>query len=233
MQRDSVATAMPPSRVWPTRSSTCGEELSVREEWRSGEDRVPVKVFGMRRAGTSWPFGRFAHGKPSVLLDAHWAAAGPQFLKVAEQLDPLPGVQSDLPDATALSGCCSGRDGIESRWPSSTVPSFERIGGIIHPHTSVCAAHRCRKPQHRASECERLSPDADPIELYSVILDVDDEFRRHPAPTEPPKPSCTILACRSRAGRTDLLPIGSPGIPEPAIGRQKWSASGRWRRQRV
>lgn len=77
-------------------------ELARLEEWWVAPERMPVNLYGRRRAGKSWLFRRVAHGKPAVLLVAHKVAPGAQLTTFAERLEPLLGVTPALPDVPTL-----------------------------------------------------------------------------------------------------------------------------------
>lgn len=78
-------------------------ELDRLEAWWTGDERMPVNLYGRRRVGKSWLFRRFAHGRPAVLLVAERLAEGAQLTRFAEQLTPLlNGVAPDLPDVATL-----------------------------------------------------------------------------------------------------------------------------------
>lgn len=77
-------------------------ELARLEEWWASAERMPLNLYGRRRAGKSWLLRRFAHDKPAVLLVAHKVTAGAQLDSFAERLEPLLGVAPALPDVPSL-----------------------------------------------------------------------------------------------------------------------------------
>ncbi len=78
------------------------DELGVLDRWWNSAERMPVNLYGRRRAGKSWLFRRFAHGKPAVLLVARRVAPGTLLDDFAERLEPLLGVRPALPDLATL-----------------------------------------------------------------------------------------------------------------------------------
>lgn len=77
-------------------------ELDRLGEWWASAERMPLNLYGRRRAGKSWLLRRFAHDKPAVLLVAHKVTAGAQLDAFAERLEPLLGVAPALPDVPSL-----------------------------------------------------------------------------------------------------------------------------------
>jgi AAA+ ATPase superfamily predicted ATPase len=77
-------------------------ELERLNAWWDSAERRPVALIGRRRAGKSWLFRRFAHGKPAVLLVAEQLPPGVQLTRFAEVLEPVLGVRPDLPDIGSL-----------------------------------------------------------------------------------------------------------------------------------
>lgn len=73
-----------------------GAELSRLEDWWASDERAPVCLYGRRRAGKSWLFRRFAHGKPAVVLVARSTAPGVQLDDFADRLEPVLGVRPAL-----------------------------------------------------------------------------------------------------------------------------------------
>lgn len=71
-------------------------ELSRLESWWQSGERLPVCLYGRRRAGKSWLFRRFAHGKPAVVLVARGTAPGVQLDDFADRLEPVLGVRPAL-----------------------------------------------------------------------------------------------------------------------------------------
>jgi uncharacterized protein len=77
-------------------------ELTRLEEWWESPELMPINLYGRRRAGKSWLFRRFAHGKPAVILVARRTATGVQLSTFAEQLASVLGVEPALSDLAAL-----------------------------------------------------------------------------------------------------------------------------------
>jgi len=77
-------------------------ELGRLEEWWTSAERMPLNLYGRRRAGKSWLLRRFAHDKSAVLLVAHKVTPGAQLDSFAERLEPLLGVAPALPDVPSL-----------------------------------------------------------------------------------------------------------------------------------
>lgn len=78
------------------------EELAQLEGWWAGSERMPINLYGRRRAGKSWLFRRLAHGKPAVLLIAARSTQGAQLKAFAERLEPIVGVVPDIADLAGL-----------------------------------------------------------------------------------------------------------------------------------
>jgi len=90
--------------VWPSVAEFVDREaeLARLEEWWTSPERMPLNLYGRRRAGKSWLLRRFAHDKPAVLLVAHRLTPGAQLDSFAERLEPLLGVAPALPDVPSL-----------------------------------------------------------------------------------------------------------------------------------
>ena len=78
------------------------DELARLETWWASPERMPINLYGRRRAGKSWLFRRFAHGKPAVILVSERLAQGTQLSRFADQLEPWLGLRPDIPDVAAL-----------------------------------------------------------------------------------------------------------------------------------
>ncbi len=78
------------------------DELDLLGRWWNSAERMPVNLYGRRRAGKSWLFRRFAHNKPAVLLVARRSAPGALLDDFAERLEPLLGIRPALPDLATL-----------------------------------------------------------------------------------------------------------------------------------
>ena len=83
---------------WPTAGQFLDRdaELSRLEDWWASDERAPVCLYGRRRAGKSWLFRRFAHGKPAVVLVARSTAPGVQLDDFAGRLESVLGVRPAL-----------------------------------------------------------------------------------------------------------------------------------------
>lgn len=77
-------------------------ELARLEDWWESPELMPINLYGRRRAGKSWLFRRFAHGKPALILVARRTAPGVQLSTFAQQLEPVLGVEPALPDLASL-----------------------------------------------------------------------------------------------------------------------------------
>lgn len=87
-------------------------ERAALEEWWSQDDDHPVMVvYGRRRAGKSWLFRRFAHGKDAIILVCDRRSEGAQIGKFAETLEPILKFRPALRSMTDLYRVVYGLDG--------------------------------------------------------------------------------------------------------------------------
>src|SRR5579859_1351382 len=87
-------------------------ELAALEEWWMHDDDHPVMVvYGRRRAGKSWLFRRFAHGKDAIILVCDRRSEGAQIGKFAETLEPILKFRPALRSMTDLYRVVYGLDG--------------------------------------------------------------------------------------------------------------------------
>jgi hypothetical protein len=84
--------------VWAARDEFVNRnrELAALDAWWGSPERAPISLYGRRRAGKSWLFRRFAHGKPAVILVARTTAPGVQLEDFADRLEPVLGVRPHL-----------------------------------------------------------------------------------------------------------------------------------------
>lgn len=78
------------------------EELAALESWWSGDERMPIAMYGRRRTGKSWLLRRFAHGKPAVVLVARQLATTSQLDEFAAKLEPALGVRPSVSSVADL-----------------------------------------------------------------------------------------------------------------------------------
>lgn len=104
----TYASVCYPSRVeayvWPLVDEFLDreDELARLEEWWAGPERMPINLYGRRRAGKSWLLRRFSHGKPAIILAGEQLAPGDQLTRFAATLEPALGVRPQIPDIATL-----------------------------------------------------------------------------------------------------------------------------------
>jgi hypothetical protein len=78
------------------------ERAALDEWWLQDDDQPVMVVYGRRRAGKSWLFRRFAHGKDAIILVCDRRSEGAQIGKFADSLVPTLKVRPALKSMTDL-----------------------------------------------------------------------------------------------------------------------------------
>lgn len=78
------------------------EREQLTRWWNDPTERRAVALYGRRRAGKSWLFRAFAHGKDADIFVADSRTERDQLAHFAEQMEPALGLRPDLPDLGAF-----------------------------------------------------------------------------------------------------------------------------------
>ncbi|MGH7882188.1 MAG: ATP-binding protein, partial [Candidatus Dormibacteraceae bacterium] len=80
---------------WPLRADFLNrkQDLEELEQWWQAPPERHLNLYGRRRAGKSWLFRAFAHGKPAMIFTASERGTADQLARFAEQLEPTLGVR--------------------------------------------------------------------------------------------------------------------------------------------